>query len=178
MSSRGLENSGGPLHVAMVKEAVKMIVDRLATMNKIFIQFEPWHKIGMSFHKDRFEKFMVTPQLDFRPDILLNQTPRDRRKATAGGFTKIRKHYDEKVWESIEDSNFIVFEIETKPKSIFRNLLKMAYYARMKDERDRKTARLTYAFVLVVPQGSSLPADTEPFDEVWKIPTEEMEAII
>lgn len=169
MSGRGLEHSGGELHIAMVKEAVKMIVDRFSTMNRMFIQFEPWHKIGMKFHEDRFEKFMVTPQLDFRPDIMLTHIPPDKRKADGKGIFSARQYVDNKVWESIEDSTHIVVEVETKPKSIFRNHLKIAYYTRMKDERERRSARLQYAFILVVPEGAKLPESTEPFDEVWRV---------
>lgn len=168
--SRGMEHSGGEIHIKMVKETVKMIVDRFSTMNKILIQFEPWHQIKMRFQQDRYEKFMHTPQLDFRPDIMLQHIPPDKREAEGKGLRASFDYQDEKVWESIEDSTHVIFECETRPKAIFRNHLKIAYYSRMKDERQRKSARLQYAFVLIVPEGSNLPADTEPFDEIWEVP--------
>lgn len=169
MASRGMENSGGELHIRMVKETVKRIVDRFVTMNRIMIQFEPWEQIKMTFHENRYEKFMHTPQLDFRPDIMLTHMPVEKRKARSKGFMATVNYSEEKVWESIEDSTHVVFECETRPKAIFRNHLKIAYYKRMTDERRLSDARLRYAFVLVVPKGSKLPDNTEPFDEIWEI---------
>jgi len=169
VASRGMENSGGELHIRMVKEAVKRIVDRFATMNRIMIQFEPWEQLKMTFHESRYEKFMQTPQIDFRPDIMLTHVPVEKRKAQGKGFMVRVNYSEEKVWESIEDSSHVVFECETRPKAIFRNHLKIAYYTRMTDERKLRNARLRYAFVLVVPKGSKLPDDTAPFDEVWVV---------
>lgn len=168
MSSRGMENSGGALHVAMVKETVKMIAERFATMNRFMVQFEPWERVQMTWHMDRYEKTYL-PRIDFRPDIILQHTPPEKREANSKGIQASFNYHDEKVWETIEDSTHVVFEVETKPSAIFRNKLKLAYYAKMKDNRDRGGARLKYAFILVVPEGSTLPEDTEPFDEVWAV---------
>ena len=172
-----MEHSGGPLHIKMVKEAVKIIADRFSTMNKIMIQFEPWHKVNMRFQEDRYEKFMHTPQLDFRPDIMLSHMPPDKRKAQKKGLHASFNYMDEKVWETIEDSTHVIFEVETDPRNIFRSILKIEYYKRMKDERQRRNARLQYSFVLVAPEGAKLPADTEPFDEVWTIPKSKLKEV-
>ena len=169
MASRGMENSGGELHIRMVKETIKMIADRFSTMNRIMIQFEPFHSVTMNFHENRYEKLVYTPTINFRPDILLTHTPPEKRKADSKGFYAARKFEDNKVWESILDSTHIILEVETTPKAIFRNKLKLAYYAKLKDERDRRSARLQYAIVLVVPKGSKLPDDTAPFDEIWVV---------
>lgn len=172
MTERGLESSGGPKHIYMVKEAVKRVLDEFDTMNRLLFQFELTTRPKVTFHEDRFDKYAMSQTIEFRPDILISHIPRDERKARKND-TELRRYsneLDEKVWESIQDSNYIIIEVETNPMRAFKqNILKHAYYSRLKDERTRRNARFRYAFVLVISLDSKVPADIEPFDVLWRV---------
>ena len=173
MTERGLENSGGPKHIFMVKEAVKRVLDEFDTMNRILIQFELTQMPKVSFHEDKYDKNRMSQSIDFRPDVILTHIPREQRKASQKGFNEMRRYsnkIEEKGWESIQDSNYIIIEVETTPKRAFRqNILKHAYYSRMKDERTSRNARYRYAFVLVASMTAPVPEDIEPFDVLWRV---------
>lgn len=173
MTERGLENSGGPKHIAMVKEAVKRVLDEFDTMNRLLFQFELTMGPRISFHEDKFERYGLTQSIDFRPDILISHFPRDQRRATQKGHNQMRRYtqeQEEKGWESIQDSNYIVIEVETDPMRAFKqNVLKHAYYSRLKDERKRRHARFRYAFVLVTSLDAKVPEDIGPYDVLWRV---------
>ena len=181
MTERGLENSGGPQHIYMVKEAVKRVLDEFDTMNRLLLQFEMTQMPRVSFHQDRYDKNSMSQRIDFRPDIMLSHIPRDQRKAAQKGLSELRRYsneLEEKGWESIQDSNCIIIEVEMNPMRAFKqNVLKHAYYSRLKDERHRSNARFRYAFVLVAPTGVKVPEDIEPYDELWTIPKSKLEEV-
>jgi len=176
MTERGLESGGGLQHITMVKEAVKRVLDEFDTMNRLLFQFELTTRPRISFHEDRFDKYAMSQSIDFRPDILISHVPTEERKASQGGFNELRRYsneLDEKVWESIQDSNYIIIEVETNPIRAFKqNVLKHAFYARLKDERNRRNARFRYAFVLVAPAHIKVPDVIEPFDVLWRVDCE------
>lgn len=176
MAERGLESSGGPKHIYMVKEAVRRVLDEFDTMNRLLFQFELSVRPKVVFHEDRFDRHNISQSIEFRPDILISHIPKEERKATQGGFGELRRYsneLDEKVWESIQDSNYIVIEVETNPMRAFKqNVLKHAYYSRLKDERSRRNARFRYAFVLVAPAHVKVPDVIEPYDVLWRVDCE------
>lgn len=166
-STRGLEHSGGPLHVRMVKEATKFAIDRFDTLQRFLAQYEPYLRVGCTFHEDHWDKVLRVKDVVFRPDLIIMHTPVEDRKARTPHERS--QHFKEKVWERIENSSNIVFEVETDPMRFFReNHMKLEFYKRLKNEE--RYGRHLYAFVLVVAEGASVPASTEPFDEVWRIP--------
>lgn len=173
MVERGLESSGGPKHVYMVKEAVRRVLDEFDTMNRLLFQFELTVMPRISFHEDRFEKYGMTTSIDYRPDILISHIPRDQRRAAQKGHNQMRLYtaeQEERGWESIQDSNYIIIEVELNPVRAFKqNTLKHAYYSKLKAERDRRHARFRYAFVLVTSLDSKVPADIEPYDILWRV---------
>ena len=176
MTERGLESSGGPKHIYMVKEAVRRVLDEFDTMTRLLFQFELSQRPKVVFHEDRFDRHSMSQSIEFRPDILISHIPKEERKATQGGFSELRRYsneLDEKVWESIQDSNYIIIEVETNPMRAFKqNVLKNAYYSKLKDERSLRNARFRYAFVLVVPMGAKVPEDIEPYDVLWRVKDE------
>ena len=169
--SRGIEHSGGPLHIKMVKEATKMIVDRFDTMEQLAVNYEERLGTSININVQDHDRAMSMRSIDFRPDIHVRHTPPRERGARGHQLYDIIRA---SKWERIEDSRHIVIEVETNPSNIFRNVLKKAYYARLKDDDD---GRKMYAFILVAPEGAKLPSDTEPFDEVWTIPKSKLEEV-
>lgn len=160
----------------MVKETVKRVLDEFDTMNRLLLQFELSQRPKVTFHEDRFDKYMGSQSIEFRPDILVSHIPREQRRAAQKGFNEMRRYSDkreEKGWESIQDSNYIIIEVELNPVRAFKqNILKHAYYSRIKDERNMRNARFKYAFVLVTSLDAKAPADIEPFDVLWRVKDE------
>ena len=166
-----MENSGGPLHIKMVKEATKMIVDRFDTMEMLAVNYEERLGTRININVQEYDRAVSLRSIDFRPDIHVRHTPPRERGVRGHQLYDLLK---DSTWERIEDSRHIVIEVETNPSNIFRNVLKKAYYARLKDDDD---GRKMCAFILVVAEGAKLPLDTEPFDEVWTIPKSKLEEV-
>lgn len=152
---RGSGTSGKDDHVELVKLATKRIVDCFENLRHILVSYEQQNmnfelKIKDSAYGETFAHF------EFRPDIVV-------RAENTGKGSSIMD--DVKVWKTIMDSHAIVFEIETDPRNIFSNILKIEAYKKIRSEY---YGRAAYAFVLVCWNDAILPNNIEPFDEVWK----------
>lgn len=147
-----------------------MIVDRFDTMEQLAINYEETMGTRIDINVQDYDRAISVRSIDFRPDIHVRHTPPEERGVRGHELFGLMK---ESTWTRIEDSRHIVFEVETDPRSIFRNALKMAYYQRMTDDEH---GRKMFAFVLVVKEDAKLPEDTAPFDEVWRIPEEKLNA--
>ena len=146
--SRTIENSGGLEHVELVKLASKRIIDSFIGLKNISINYEE-ENITVDITLDEKENSWHRIIFTLRPDIIVLRVSKEFRRYTNS-------------WLSIQDSRFIIFEIETNPQNIFANMIKMESYKQLRKERG------SYAFVLVVWSDAQLPEKIEPFDEVWK----------
>ena len=153
--TRNLNTTGGVEHVALVKLASKKVIDDFANLRIILVSYDE-HEVRFEIKiEERYDSY-TNAHFNFRPDILV----RCSRKEDP---------LSKKEWKSILDSHTIIFEAETDPQNIFRNVLKMAAYKQIKSDG---FGREYYAFVLVCYEDAVLPESIEPFDEVWKFPRE------
>lgn len=147
---RGLNTSGGPEHIALVKLASKKIIETFDDLKEIMIDYEPTElRIAIKID-ERWGSGYSQANFDFRPDIVVRTS----------------KEFDyDKPWVTIKDSICIVFEAETNPRNIFNNAIKIEGYKRVRNDR---LGRSSYGLVLVCWNDATLPEKIEPFDEVWK----------
>lgn len=164
-----MENSGGALHVEMVKKASKALIDRFNTLNTISLEYEGHLGARINMAIDRLDKVPAIESLDFRPDIIVRHVPETEKGLNSYQLMEVR---DRKKWTKIEDSQFIIFEIETNPSNILRNTLKMVFYEKLKNS-ETQWGRAMYAFVLVAPAKYEAEISiffgkaSQVFDEVW-----------
>lgn len=154
---RGAGTSGKDEHVELVKLTTKKIVDTFQNLRYIIISYEQ-QNMKFELQVKTGEYGYTNAHFELRPDIVL-------RAENKGKGDSIMD--DAKQWKSILDSNAIVFEVETDPKTIFHNVLKLDAYRKIKAEA---YGRAAYAFVLVCWDDAVLPKNIDPFDEVWKFP--------
>ena len=149
MYQRSIKSSGGSDHVELVKLATKRIIDEFEEVNEIVINYE--QEIHVNIKPDFETRFGRTNvKFDFRPDIAVTTT-----KFMVNEEVDPEKR---KIWQA----HRVFFEAETKPSRLFKNLLKIECYRKM-----RKGGFLEFAFVLVCFEDAKLPKNTAPFDEVW-----------
>lgn len=142
-------------HIALVKLATKKVIDDFADRLEGFkVSFEEKH-FGFDFKIARDQWSMTHGSFTFKPDIVAWIEP--RKDITFGK--------DRGRWKSIIDSRCLIFEVETNPRKIFRDILKIEAYRRVKSS---DYGRGTYAFILVCWREAKLPDIVEPFDEVWR----------
>lgn len=165
--SRGIEDSGGELHIRMVKSASKALIDRFNTLKVISLEYEGHAGARINVAIDRLDRVPSMESIDFRPDIIVRHTPEIEKGLDNYQIMTMR---EKQGWSKIEDSQFIIFEIETDPANILKNSLKMAFYGRMKNS-DTRWGRAIYAFVLVtLKKYDNLESNTAAyriFDEIW-----------
>jgi hypothetical protein len=154
---RGAGTSGKDEHVELVKLATKRIVDTFQNLRHILISYEQ-HEMQFELKVKEGEYGYTNAHFTLRPDIVVRAENKGKGESIAD---------DAKLWKSIMDSNAIVFEAETDPKTIFHNVLKLEAYRKIKAEA---YGRAAYAFVLICWDDAVLPKNVDPFDEVWKFP--------
>lgn len=149
---RSLGTSGGNEHVALVQLACKKIIEDFPDLRYILVSFDE-HEAEFNIRiQDKYEGF-TNSTFSFRPDILIRVLRKRDESDTR------------KKWRSILDSAAIMFEAEIDPRNIFKNILKLAAYKKMKAD---SFGREAFAFVLVCWSDAQLPKNIEPFDDVWK----------
>lgn len=146
-------------HVALVKLAVKKLIDEYADrLDSFKATFEDKH-FGIDFQIDLGESWSHAHGSFFLiPDIVAEIEPR------TDVLMKDRK------WRSIIDSSTLIFEAETNPATIFKNIMKMQAYSMIKQHT---YGRSKYAFILICWDDAKLPDFLEPFDAVWKFSKKE-----
>lgn len=162
-----MASGGGGLHVALTKAAIVRMMNRFDTVSVMSINFEENHSPKIQFGMDRFNHYM-NRSIDFRPDFVIRHNPY-RFEGDDRGFG----YPEPEMWDGLEWSQQILFEVETDPKNMFnKRKLKIEYYRLIKE--DERNGRFSWAFVLVLPEGmgSKVP-EGHPFDEVWEIPEKE-----
>ncbi len=155
MYQRSIKSSGGSDHVELVKLATKRIIDEFEEINEIVINYE--QDINVNIKPDFDSRFGRTSvNFDFRPDIAVTTTQ-----------FKLDSEVDpekRKIWQA----HRVFFEAETDPRNLFKNLLKVECYKKM-----RRGGLFEFAFVLVCFEDAKLPEKTAPFDEIWVFPRKE-----
>lgn len=155
---RSLQTSGGKGHVRLVKLASKRIIEQFEGLRYMLVSYEKTDLQTELRISDGAYGY-TNVHFDFRPDIVVRVVKEKDEQEKRGIFREDRE------WNSVLDSNTIVFEIETNPRNIFRNQVKIGAYKKIRSDRYGRTA---YAFVLVCWEDANLPKNIEPFDEVWK----------
>ena len=147
---RGIATSGGKEHIELTKLTSKRIIDNFDDLREIMIDYESTEfKINIKIN-ERFNTGYSTANFDFRPDIVVRTS---------------REVEPDEPWITIKDSTCIVFEIETDPRNIFNNVIKIEAYKKLREDR---IGRACYSFILVCWDDARLQKNIEPFDEVWK----------
>jgi len=154
---RGSATGGKDEHVELVKLATKRIVDTFQNLRYILLSYEQ-HNLEFEIKVKEGEFGYTNANFTLRPDIVVRAENKAKGSTIADDAT---------LWKSIMDSHAIVFEIETDPRNIFKNILKLEAYRKIKGEA---YGRAAYAFVLVCWDDAVLPKNIDPFDEVWKFP--------
>ena len=156
---RSLKTGGGKDHIELVKLATKRIVDEFEDLMDIVINYEPTElrlQIKIDDHSGwESTSRMTEAHFDFRPDIVV-RTSKQISPGQLEAFYQPRK---------ILRTRYVVFEAETDPRNIFKNLIKIEGYKRIKANRFGSGL---YSFVLVCWKDAEVPQDIEPFDEIWK----------
>ncbi len=153
MYQRSIKSSGGSDHVWLVKEATKRIIDEFEECHEIVLNYED-ENIHVNIKPDFDSRFGRTNvNFNFRPDITVTTTQFKHE-------TDIDPE-KRKLWQA----HRVFFEAETDPRNIFKNLLKMECYRKM-----RRGSFFEFAFVLVCFEDEKLPKDTKPFEEIWLFP--------
>ena len=148
---RGSATSGKEEHISLIKLTTKRIVETFENLKHIQISYEPTDEMNFEVKiEDSEYAYRSHSHVGFRPDIIL--------RAEHG-----LKQFSNVEWSGITDSRAIVFEIETNPMNIFKNLIKIAAYKQI-----RQRNRTMYSFVLVCWDDAKLPEKIDPFDEVWQ----------
>ncbi len=143
-----LQSGGGSEHVTLVKLASHKIIDEFESLYEIQVRYEP-ENVKVEFKiNEQYGKTILTSGFDLRPDIVAIHS-----KVTGQDY--FGKGMRNTVWN--------IIEAETKPKTIFRNKLKMLAYEKMKEDHENY-----YHFILVCWSDAKLPDSIEPFNEVWK----------
>lgn len=136
----------------LVKLATKRLLDEFEEVKEIVINYEAEVDVNVEFG-DRRGYGRMSTSFNFRPDILVTTTKYMREEEVDPDKRKI--------WQS----HRVFFEAETDPRNIFRNVMKIECYKKMKKGRIHECA-----FVLVCFEDSKLPKNTAPFDEIWLFP--------
>ena len=150
MTQRSIKSSGGSDHVELVKLASKRLIDEFEELNEIVLNYEAELDVDIQFGENRGYGRTNT-RFNFRPDITV---------------TTINYKFTDQVDPDkrfIWQAHKVLFEAETDPRNIFKNVLKIECYKKMKRGR-----LLECAFVLVCFDDAVLPENTAPFDEIWK----------
>ncbi len=139
----------------LVKLASKRLLDEFEEIKEIFVNYEEEVDVNVQFGELRGYGRTST-SFNFRPDILV---------------TTAKYMLDEeidperrKIWQA----HRVFFEAETDPRNIFKKVLKLECYKKMKRGGIHECA-----FVLVCFEDAKLPENTAPFDEVWLFPKKE-----
>lgn len=136
----------------LVKLATKRIIDEFEEVNEIVINYEQELQFNIKPDFDsRFGRTNVS--FDFRPDIAVTTTKFKHE-------TEIEPE-ERKIWQA----HRVFLEAETDPRNLFKNLLKIECYKKM-----RRGGFFEFAFVLVCFEDAKLPKNTAPFDEIWFFP--------
>ena len=145
---------GNAKHIALIQLAVKKVVDDFAEkLDRINVSFEEnAFKMEIKVQTDKYG--YTNAEFNFRPDIAAHIIPKKEKEDL----------FDTK-WNSIFDSTWWIFEAETNPRNIFKNVVKMEAYRKIKGD---SYGRQVYAFILVCWDDAVLPKNVEPFDQVWK----------
>ena len=147
---------GNKGHITLIQLATKRLVDKFADkIESINISFEE-HAFRMEIKVQIDPYGFTNANFDFRPDIAAHVIPRQ---------TKGRLFGESEEWKSILDSSWWIFEAETTPRNIFKNIVKIEAYKKIKGN---SYGRQAYGFILVCWDDAKLPENIEPFDEVWK----------
>ena len=149
MYQRSIKSSGGSDHVELVKLATKRIIDEFDEVTEVVINYEAELDVNIQFG-ERHGYGRTSTSFNFRPDILVTTT---KYMLDEDIDTEKRK-----IWQA----HRVFFEIETKPRRLFRNTLKIECYRKMRRGRIHECA-----FVLVCWDDAKLPKNTAPFEEVW-----------
>jgi len=176
MSSRGIESSGGDLHVRMVRIASHYIIENF-NLKSISLDYEV-SNFDVEVKINSFRGNFTGAEFKFRPDIVV------------GPFIPVKENKfvfsneDGKGWAGIQDSHSIIVEVETNPRKLLSNDIKKVAYANIKSVQ--YDTRKMYAFVLVTSlehfdyiqklcHEASDHYGYYPFDEVWFIDMSEVE---
>jgi len=149
---RSIKTSGGSDHVELVKLATKRILDEFEEVTEMVIHYEAEVDVNVEFG-DRRGYGRMSTSFNFRPDILVTTT----KYVLEEEIDPERR----KIWQA----HRVFFEAETDPRNIFKNVLKIECYKKMKRGGIHECA-----FVLVCFEDAKLPENTAPFDEVWVFP--------
>lgn len=149
-----MRTKGKKEHVALIKLALKKLIDEFTDRMKSFkASFEDKH-FGIDFRIELGESWShADGHFNLIPDIVAEIEVKE------DVFLTKRK------WKSILDSSTLIFEAETNPANIFRNIMKMEAYSMVKKST---YGRSKYAFILVCWEDAKLPDVLDPFDAVWK----------
>jgi len=152
---RSIKSSGGSDHVKLVKLATKRIIDEFEECHEIVINYE--QELDFNIKPDFDSRYGRTNvSFNFRPDIAVTTTKFKHE-------TEIEPE-ERKIWQA----HRVFLEAETDPRNLFKNLLKIECYRKM-----RRGGFFEFAFVLVCFEDAKLPKNTAPFDEIWLFPRKE-----
>ena len=139
----------------LVKLASKRIIDEFEEINEIVLNYE--QEIHVNVKPDFESRFGRTNvSFDFRPDIAVTTTKFEHKEEIDPDKRKI--------WQA----HRVFFEIETDPRNLFKNTLKIECYKKM-----NRGGFYEFAFVLVCWDDAKLPKSTAPFEEIWAFPRPE-----
>ncbi len=139
----------------LVKLATKRIIDEFEEINEIVINYE--QELDFNIKPDFDSRYGRTNvSFNFRRDVGVTTTKYKRAHEV--------DPEKRKIWQA----HRVFFEAETDPRNLFKNILKVECYKKM-----RRGGLFEFAFVLVCFEDAKLPEKTAPFDEIWTFPRKE-----